>query len=524
MRAAAFRRAGAAGFALAVFTACGGSDSTADSSPSDQNGAPGHRPITITMYTRSPSTRMFIPVLRGGPHMRMIFSPLFRWTREGEIEGDLVRSWEVGDDSGTWTYHLRTDVRWHDGTPLTARDVAFTIELYQDPGVLGHPPGSAVPTVVDDSTVVVRYLRSGWDPLETNSPILPAHLVEGLDSADYPSWEFWEAPAGTGPFRFVRQTELSFVELEANPRHHRGRPAIDRVLLRGGGGGYVELLAGNVDVLPMNSNSISVVQARLLEEDPRFAVYFDLSTGPIRIHWNLSDPLFEDARVRRALSVGIDRRELATFLGYPNELEPRDMPASRGQVLRGETPPLLEYDPSEAARSLEGLGWRDRGGIRERNGSTFEFELLVNPANLPLAVLVQAQLQRIGIRAELTTLDRSLAQRRFQSGDFQAALGLHMGLDNLTFRSGGGRSWSTYESPEMEAIVEALEREVIPSSRDSLYRVLWPLLREGVPLTYLVPELLISAARAEVRGLETPNRSWPEAYLDELWIEGGPDD
>ncbi len=253
-------------------------------------------------------------------------------------------------------------------------------------------------------------------------------------------------------------------------------------------------------------------------------MYFDLSTGPIRIHWNLSDPLFEDARVRRALSVGIDRRELATFLGYPNELEPRDMPASRGQVLRGETPPLLEYDPSEAARSLEGLGWRDRGGIRERNGSTFEFELLVNPANLPLAVLVQAQLQRIGIRAELTTLDRSLAQRRFQSGDFQAALGLHMGLDNLTFRSGGGRSWSTYESPEMEAIVEALEREVIPSSRDSLYRVLWPLLREGVPLTYLVPELLISAARAEVRGLETPNRSWPEAYLDELWIEGGPDD
>ena len=450
--------------------------------------------------------------------MRMIFSPLFRRTREGEIEGDVVRSWEVGDDRSHWTYHLRTDVRWHDGTPLTARDVAFTIELYQDPGVLGRPPGSALTTVVDDSTIVVRYLRSGWDPLETNSPILPAHLLEELDPADYPRWKFWDAPVGTGPFRFVRQTEFSFVELEANPEHHRGRPAIDRVILRaGGGGGYMELLAGNVDVLPMNS--ISVLQARLLEEDPRFAVYYDLSTGPIRIHWNLSDPLFEDARVRRALSLGIDRRELATFLGYPKGMEPRDLPASRGQVARGETPPLLEYDPTEAARSLDELGWRERGGIRERDGSTFEFELLVNPANLPLAVLVQAQLQRIGIRAELTALDRSLAQRRFQSGDFQAAMGLHMGLDNLTFRSSEGGSWSTYESPEMETLMEALEREVIPASRDSLYRRLWPLLREGVPLTYLVPELLISAARAEVRGLETPNRSWPEAYMDELWIE-----
>lgn len=523
MRRMSLHCAGTLALALAAVTACGGSDSTTDFSPSNQDGGSSHQPITIAMYTPDPSTRIFIPALRGSPHMRMIFSPLFRRSREGEIEGDVVRSWEVGDDRSHWTYHLRTDVRWHDGTPLTARDVAFTIELYQDPGVLGHAPGSARATVLDDSTVAVRYLRSGWNPLDTYGVMLPAHLLEELDPADYPRWKFWDAPVGTGPFRFVRQTELSFVELEANPEYHRGRPAIDQVILRaGGGGGYIELLAGNVDVLPLHS--ISVAQARLLEEDPRFAVYYDLSSGPTRILWNLSDPLFRDARVRQALTLGIDRRELATFLGYPKGLEPFDVPASRGQVARGEMPPLLEYEPIEAARSLDEVGWKERGGIRRRDGSTFEFELLVGPENLPLAVLVQAQLQRIGIRAELTALDRSLAQRRFQSGDFQAALGLHLGLEDLVFRSGAGGSWSAYESLEMGSLLEALERELIPASRDSLYRALWPLLREGIPLTYLVPELLISAARAEVRGLETPNRSWPEAYMDELWIEDESDE
>lgn len=203
-------RTGVAGLALAAVTACGGSDSTTDSSPSNPGGSSNGRPATITLHADNPSTRLFIPVVWDMPHMLMVFRPLFRWTREGEIVGDLVRNWEVSDDTRTWTYHLRPDVRWHDGTPFTARDVAFTIELYQHREILAYPPGSALATVIDDSTVAVQYLMSSWDPLETYRVVLPAHLLGELDPADYVAWAFWNAPVGTGPFRFVRQTESSW--------------------------------------------------------------------------------------------------------------------------------------------------------------------------------------------------------------------------------------------------------------------------------------------------------------------------
>jgi peptide/nickel transport system substrate-binding protein len=116
------------------------------------------------------------------------FSPLVAWSGGREGEPRLARSWESSPDGRVRTYHIRSDVRWHDGQPLTAHDVKFTVELLAHPDVQGLGVGIDSVWVVDDSTVTVSAHRPSYlDGLL----IYPRHLLKDLPPGDIWSWEFW---------------------------------------------------------------------------------------------------------------------------------------------------------------------------------------------------------------------------------------------------------------------------------------------------------------------------------------------
>jgi len=464
---------------------------------------------------------------RDGGGKFLTFLELATPNEHGELEGRLARSWEHSADYREWTIHLRTDVRWHDGVPVTAADIAFTVDLWNHPDVLypGNPYEAA--WVVDDSTVILRY-RPGnmwhayWLPGYW-TVFYPKHLLEDLDPAEYDQWEFWRRPVGNGPFRFVRLTATG-AEFEANPDFYLGRPAIDRLVVRFGPESITELLAGNVDA--MNLENRTAVEA--IADDARFAIYYeawdDIGTV-LALQYDLTDPRLADARVRRAFAHAVDRRELNRLQRKWPDLRLVDVPFTERQYWSGTLPEPLGYDPAEAKRLLTEAGWRDENGdgVRERGGLELRIPMIVEERYQPVAVYVQHQLGQVGVQLEVTTMEFATLMERARAGDFVLSMsylwvspddpdaGLAIVIDP--------ESPLHYDNPAAVALVHAALAATTPEALDSIYAALAPIIQADQPFTFLTFGTEMYIAHRRVRGLSSPFRGNPLWDAGHLWIE-----
>ena len=311
----------------------------------------------------------------------LVFQPLVTANERGELEGRLADRWTHSPDFREWTFQLRAGLRWHDGAPVTAHDVKFTLDLLAHPGVdEEYGPDFIDPAVVvDDFTIRIRFRSVNPRHLVTRGTTLyyPKHLLEKLDPETIGDWPFWTHPVGNGPFRFVRYVPELVMELEASPEYYRGRPRIARVVLKlVKGSSLTDALSGNVDIVS-DSNPADSLR---LTADSRLRAYHEVRPQAYAILWNHSHPLFSDVRVRRALTLAINRRELLSVLNFPEDLPLVDGPAAREDLQAGKAPAPLAHDSHEAIRLLDDAGWHLRGpdGVRERGNRRFEFTTLVD--------------------------------------------------------------------------------------------------------------------------------------------------
>ncbi len=464
--------------------------------------------------------------LRGNAPSSLVFVPLVSWNEEGELEGRLARSWEHSPDYRTWTIHLRTDIRWHDGMPVTAHDMKFTLDLAMHPDVLRSPPGAFSVSVLDDSTYTIAYRkRAGGTPLWGKVEALPKHLLGELDPKEFPRWEFWTHPVGNGPYRYVRHVPRTMMEFEANPDYYRGKPRIERLVLKFGAPSLVELLSGEVDV-HYYLNRMDLLK---LAGDPRFQTYhYTAGVRETAIFWNHRHPPFRDPKVRRALTLAINRRELLQVLNYPEGFPIFDVIFTEEQLRRGELPEPLPYDPEAAKQLLEEAGWRDvdGDGIRERQGTPFRFTTLVAQA-APWggmlagagAVYIQEQLRRVGVQMDILVLDAPAARARFRVGEFEAAIY----TNNLSERGRpdlyGEDSPFGYANPTVIDLLKGAQATMNPDEIDRIYRELWPIFQAELPATFLFPLVYTTVAHRRVRGLSTPYRAQPFHFMEHLWLE-----
>jgi len=492
-------------------TGCGDGDSVSRSAPTEPEDT-----VTVLYYSADESTWTDF----GQPVMTLLFSPLMH-EHGWELEDRLARSRDMSPDGRSWTYHLRTDAYWQDGTPVTAHDIAFTVELFQNPDI-DNPLAAQMARgrrveVHDDSTFTVTfdsYQRDDkvWIGREV---FLPKHLLEDLDPADFNTWEFWDAPVGNGPYRFVRMVPGQLIELEANPDYYRGRPEIDRVFIRVMARVGVELMAGEADVL----TEVGPETAAILEEDPRFRIYAWVGSRLQNMKLNHRSEIFGDSAVRRALDMALDREEIAVAQRFPPGLPLWDVNASVGQVVRGELPPLRPYDPDGARRLLSEEGWEDTDGdgIRERGEGEFRFSLIGEGS---AALLIQAQLRRVGVAVDLTPMDGEVARVRLQNGDFDASLGgwprgseLAGALTQVPVRMVG------YQNPVMAALEAAMDTTFLEEARDELFRRSWPVYREDLPAIPLTPTAGLTVVHRRIRGVEGRDGVAFLLHMEELWID-----
>ena len=311
----------------------------------------------------------------------------------------LARRWRWSADRRTLTFALQPGVRWHDGAPTTARDVAWTLDAARDPAT-GYPRLADLDDVAsvaapDDSTVVVRFGRPG-DALPdvfTDLAILPAHLLDTVPHALLRQAGWNERPVGNGPFRFVAHEPHRRWVFAANPDFPAalgGPPRLERfivVVVDEPTAKLAALTAGELDFA-----GISAPHATFVRRDPRLAVLDYPLIFPYGIVFNTRHAPFDDHRMRLAAALALDRQEIVD--GYTFGFS---------TVADGPVPPILpQYLPvprlpvaPDSARAL-------------LVGRRIPFELLtVGSGEAPLEQMIQARLAAVGFDVAIRQLELS---------------------------------------------------------------------------------------------------------------------
>jgi peptide/nickel transport system substrate-binding protein len=414
----------------------------------------------------------------------------------------LARSWDFSPDRLALTFHLRDDVRWSDGVPVTADDVRFTWQA-QTSEAVGWPSSYLKESirdveVVDPQTVRFHFLHAYPNQLiDVNEGfVLPKHAWSQLPFekwAESGDW-FRDHLVVDGPFTLERWKPQEEVVLRANPRYFEtGKPRLQRVVFRvvpDDTARLQELLGGAAQLV----DGVPADRAGEVERAPGRRVESVWARQYNAIVWNTRKPPLDDPAVRRALTLAIDRQGLVEALWH-------------GRARVGDSPILSTvwahpadlhpwpYDPAAARRLLESRGFRDADGdgILERGGKALSIELstTTNQQRRDAVVLIQDQLKRAGVAVTSAFREPSAQRAKLTAHEFDGALtawGIDTSLDlryGFDSRDPDGTNWGRYENPEVDRLLDLVDHEPDRSTAGPQLARIQHLIHEDQPYTFL---------------------------------------
>jgi peptide/nickel transport system substrate-binding protein len=450
----------------------------------------------------------------------------------------LASSWTFSDDGLALTIKLDPAARWSGGRPLTAEDVVFSHRAAASPevGWVGRDVKDQIVEVTapDPRTVVYRFKqRYPYQFMDVaDGTVLPAAVFSLIPFAEWPTRAFQEAPTPSGPFRLKRYEPRSIIELERNPDYYRAPlPRLDSVVFRvipDENTLINELLSGGIDMM----ENVPARAAARVEASGRLRLIRTPDLSYTFICWNTSRPLFSDPRVRRALTMAIDREAIVE--------------GPLGGAGRQAAGPILSflwardaglkphpYDPVAAAALLKEAGWTDSDGdkLLDHEGRAFRFELESNQGSGlrgEIVQMVSAQLQRIGIEAVPRLVETGAFIEKHERHDFDAFVGSLRESTKVDLRSvlhsaaaNGGYNYGLYANAELDALIERARVAIDPNVARDLWRQAQQIVHREQPFTFLFEP---DRFHAVPRRLTGPRPSPRSAYLDlEEWAwEPGP--
>jgi len=502
---------------MLTHTGCGNNSGTEDS---------GDKNLVTVLYLGD--ERAFHQDYWGMECAYWIFLPLVRTVGDerGETVPVLAEQWTHSEDYRTWTVYLRRDVFWHDGVQMTAHDVKFTVEMRIEAfgGEDGMFNSDNPCEILDDFSFRFNFINPQTS-LPTWEVYYPKHLLEELDPAEYYDWDFWTRPVGNGPYRFVRSVPKTMLEVEVNANYFLDKPKIERVILKfSATASLPELLSGNVDALTYVPRDMLLK----IEGDKRYTSYYWWGGWLETIFWNHRNPLFGDARVRKALTMAINRQELAEVLNYPEEVPVYDVISTRRLRNSPDLPDPLPYDPEAALNLLQECGWVDSDGdhILDKEGTDFRFTLTTNTresgSNNLIETYIQENFRQIGVAMDIETLDRSVSMQRTKSGDFEASrLRFSNSVRNEAQNQAmfGEETHTGYWNPEIDSLLKLIHATGDKARIDSLCLEIMPIFTNDIPFTFLLPQVQTHIVRSNIKGLSNLYRADPVWYMEFLSLE-----
>ncbi len=418
-----------------------------------------------------------------------------------------ARSWQWDRAGRVVTFTLQNDLRWHDGAPTTAYDVAFTYAAARDTA-LGSPRAgdvaamdSVVATDARTIRIVFREPRVSLPTVLAELPIVPRHLLDSVPRDRWRSHAFATAPIGNGPFRFVSRTsgrQWRFARNDAFPAQLGGPPLVRQIVVAvvdEAATKFAGLVSGELDVA-----GVSPTMAHLVEQDRSLMLMTPPALFSTVLAFNTTRAPFDDERVRRAISLGIDRARLvrAAVAGYATPAAgaiPPGLPYST----RGE--PVL--DTALADSLLNEAGWLRAGPAsssavqrpRTRNGVPLEITLLtVGSGDMAVEQLVQADLAALGVTASIRVMEMAtfLATMRAPTKEFDLvltgipgdiALG-HLTAMFSTAQRGGALDYTGFHTDDLDRALSSAQRAAPGDARTAWQEVEMELQRR-TPVAWL---------------------------------------
>jgi len=449
----------------------------------------------------------------------------------------LATGWTIADDGLGITFHLRQDVKWHDGLPFTSADVAFSIGLLKQVHPRGRSTFANVAEVAtpDPFTAIVRlsspapFLLTALAGTET--PMVPKHRYDGVSPQASPNGA---APVGTGPFVFREWVRGSHAIYDRNPSYWDiPKPYVDRILVR-----FIEdadealaaIEDGTIDLAP--GTPVPVTKLGRLEASPKLVFEtrgYEYTNQVVRLEFNLDHPILGRYEVRRGFAHAIDRQILVAkaWLGYAKvALGPISPDLKLFSAPDLAVPPV---DLSEANRWLDAAGFP-----RDANGFRFQLPLDYVPAGegyQRTAEFIAQALAEIGVAVEVRAQDfSSYIKRIYTDRDFAFTVGRannmfdpSVGVQRIywsqNFRTGVPFSnGSHYASQEADRLLEAAAVEGNPVKRQELFREFQTLVVKDMPDLTLLAPAQITIANKRVHN-HTVTADGPNGNLADLRLD-----
>ncbi len=421
-------------------TAAGGGETTASANGGGATSvaatAGGEKIVTIAQ-TGDWDTFMVMNTSNSGADNinELMFDRLMIINTDGTFAPRLAESWEVNDTSDKITYHLNEKAKWQDGEPVTADDVVYSAQVASsaefsylrrirmqyfagtDESGCETAPDSIEAKAVDAHTVEFT-LKTPMDPsiiyalVNRDFFIIPKHLLSGISDADLVNDAFWQKPVGSGPCIFDSMESGVSVEFKANKDYYLGTPDFDRLvfkkvqstnLLSGLISGDIDVLSGNSQLPLADWAAANNTEGVVTQSVPTFAYQY--------MAFNCSrDYLPEE--IRHALSHAINRQVIVDQLMQGEARTTIGPLPENHQYYDSKLPTAAEeYDPELAKKMLEDAGW----------DSSRTLNMLVSTGNEvreKTAVLIQQDLQKVGVKTQIQTLDFPTLLTNARNGDY----------------------------------------------------------------------------------------------------------
>ncbi len=344
----------------------------------------------------------------------LCYNGLVKYDKDLNLVGDLAESWDISQDNLTITFHLRKGVKWQDGMELTADDVMFGFQTIINPNTPTAYAGDFQEVyraeVLDKYTFKVTYKKpfapglASWGSLV----ILPKHILEGQDITKS---SLVRKPMGNGAYMLKEWKAGEKIELISNHDYFEGRPFLDGFIYKiipDTATMFLELKAGNIDFMGLSPlQYLRQTETKTFQDN--FRKYKYLSFTYTYMGFNLLNPLFQNKRVRQAISYAINKNEILE--GVLQGLgEVATGPYKPGTWQYNSAVKTYPYDPEKAKALLKEAGWvdTDGDGILEKAGKQFEFTVILNQGNnerRKTAEIIQRRLTEVGISIKLRVLE-----------------------------------------------------------------------------------------------------------------------
>nr|WP_042374019.1 ABC transporter substrate-binding protein [Neobacillus jeddahensis] len=474
-----------------------------------------------------------------------MFAPLVNLDEEGKPVGILAEKWDVSDDQLTYTFHLRKGLKFSDGSPLTADDVAFTLTLLHDPAYAGYQDISLAAIkggkdykegkaktiegikVIDKETIEITTEKVNAKSLLLLGGQVLSKAYYGKEyqygKLDYLK-ELYPKPVGAGPYKFVKYVPDQEIRYVANENYYAGKPKTKNLIFK-----VIDTTTslqlfetGELDYAGFSADDDTVEQLKSLG-------FANIQVGPVNdfgfIYVNNTRPQFKGKNVRQALIYGLDRQKIVDvkFKGYG---EVANVPVSKvSWAYNEEGINKYEFNAKKAKELLDQAGWKvGKDGIREKDGKPFVVRYLTRAADDPIIPIAKENYEDIGIKFEPEIMDFNALVAKLNDKDYDlASVSTSQILDPSDpveeFATGNPNNAAGYSNPKVDELIQKGLSTLDIEKRKGIYHDLYKELNENPPVILIHYRQSARAISGQIQGLNPDNYTGISASLPNISIK-----